>query len=58
MITLYQQHDSGNCYKVRLLLTHLGLPIRTVGVSSLQTRALHWLYLEKCLDVGVHQHKV
>jgi glutathione S-transferase len=34
MITLYQQHDSGNCYKVRLLLTHLGLPFRTVGISS------------------------
>jgi glutathione S-transferase len=35
MITLYQQHDSGNCYKVRLALTHLGLPFRTVAVSSL-----------------------
>jgi glutathione S-transferase len=35
MITLYQQHDSGNCYKVRLVLTRLGLPFRTVAVSSL-----------------------
>jgi glutathione S-transferase len=35
MITLYQQHDSGNCYKVRLALTYLGLPFRTVAVSSL-----------------------
>jgi len=35
MITLYQQHDSGNCYKVRLALSHLGLPFRTVAVSSL-----------------------
>ncbi|HEU0156903.1 MAG TPA: glutathione S-transferase family protein [Stellaceae bacterium] len=35
MITLYQQHDSGNCYKVRLALTHLGRPFRTVAVSSL-----------------------
>jgi glutathione S-transferase len=34
MITLYQQHDSGNCYKVRLLLSHLGKPFRTVAVSS------------------------
>ncbi|HEU0155054.1 MAG TPA: glutathione S-transferase family protein [Stellaceae bacterium] len=35
MITLYQQHDSGNCYKVRLALAHLGRPYRTVAVSSL-----------------------
>ena len=34
MITLYQQHDSGNCYKVRLVLRHLGVPFRTVAVSS------------------------
>ena len=34
MITLYQQHDSGNCYKVRLALGHLGIPFRTVAVSS------------------------
>jgi len=35
MITLYQQHDSGNCYKVRLMLAHLGLAVRTIAVSSL-----------------------
>jgi glutathione S-transferase len=35
MITLYQQHDSGNCYKVRLLLSHLGRAFRTIAVSSL-----------------------
>jgi glutathione S-transferase len=35
MITLYQQHDSGNCYKVRLLLSHLGRAFRTVAMSSL-----------------------
>jgi glutathione S-transferase len=34
MITLYQQHDSGNCYKVRLVLAHLDRPFRTVAVSS------------------------
>jgi glutathione S-transferase len=34
LITLYQQHDSGNCYKVRLILAHLGVPFRTVPVSS------------------------
>ena len=35
MITLYQQRDSGNCYKVRLLFSHLGFAYRTVAVSSL-----------------------
>jgi glutathione S-transferase len=35
MITLFQQHDSGNCYKVRLALTHLGCAFETVEVSSL-----------------------
>jgi glutathione S-transferase len=34
MITLYQQHDSGNCYKVRLVFSHLGVAYRTVAVSS------------------------
>jgi len=34
MITLFQQSDSGNCYKVRLLLTHLGRPFRTIEVST------------------------
>jgi glutathione S-transferase len=34
MITLFQQSDSGNCYKVRLLLAHLGRPFRTVEVST------------------------
>ena len=35
MITLYQQQDSGNCYKVRLLFGHLGLSFRKVAVNSL-----------------------
>ncbi len=34
MITLYEQHSSNNCYKVRLLLTHLGRPFRTVEISA------------------------
>jgi glutathione S-transferase len=34
MLTLYQQHDSGNCYKVRLVLSHLQLRFRAVAVSS------------------------
>jgi glutathione S-transferase len=34
MITLYEQHSSGNCYKVRLLLTHLKRPFRVIEVSA------------------------
>src|SRR4051812_22777181 len=34
VITLFQQQDSGNCYKVRLLLAHLGREFETVEVSS------------------------
>jgi len=45
MITLYQQHDSGNCYKVRLVLAYRGLAYRAVAVSSLDgsTRRLEFL---------------
>lgn len=34
MITLYEQASSGNCYKVRLALAHLGRPYRRVEVSA------------------------
>jgi len=34
MLTLYQQQDSGNCYKPRLLLAHLGLPFSIVNVDA------------------------
>ncbi|MDF2618801.1 MAG: yfcG 6 [Xanthobacteraceae bacterium] len=34
MITLYEQADSGNCYKVRLVAAHTGRPVRRVSVSS------------------------
>src|SRR4051794_12979895 len=34
MITLYEQHSSGNCYKVRLLLRQLGRPFETVEVDT------------------------
>ena len=30
MLTLYSNQGSGNCYKVRLLLTQVGLPFRVV----------------------------
>ena len=34
MLTLYGMHDSGNCYKPRLLLAKLGRPFRHVEVDS------------------------
>jgi glutathione S-transferase len=34
MITLYEQATSGNCYKVRLVLTHTGRAFRRVEVSA------------------------
>ncbi len=34
MLTLYQQQDSGNCYKPRLLLAHLRLPFRIVDIDT------------------------
>ena len=35
MLTLHQQQDSGNCYKVRLLLSHLKIPFTTTEINSL-----------------------
>ena len=35
MITLHQQHNSGNCYKVRLILAHMGIPFRVAEINSL-----------------------
>lgn len=34
MLTLYGMHDSGNCYKPRLLMAKLGRPFRHVEVNS------------------------
>jgi glutathione S-transferase len=33
MYKLYQMQDSGNCYKIRLLLSHLQLPCEIVEVD-------------------------
>lgn len=35
MLALYQQQDSGNCYKVRLILAHMGVQFRIVEINSL-----------------------
>ena len=34
MLTLYQQQDSGNCYKPRLLLANLQLPFSIVDINA------------------------
>ncbi len=31
---LYQYHPSGNCYKIRLLLHHLNIPVQLVDVNT------------------------
>jgi glutathione S-transferase len=36
MTRLFQYHPSGNCYKIRLLLTQLDIPFETVEVDILQ----------------------
>src|SRR6266571_9195137 len=36
MLTLYGNLDSGNVYKVRLLLAHLAIPHRRVDVSQVR----------------------
>ena len=45
MLTLYDYMDSGNGYKVRLVLTHLGLPYRLVERDILkgETRTADFL---------------
>ena len=47
MLTLYSQQDSGNCYKPRLLLAHLGRPFRLVDVNAIDgsTRGRDFLAL-------------
>ena len=63
MLTLYQQQNSGNCYKARLILAHMRLRFRIVDINSLDgsTRAagdmphdawtlaktLEWLFFEQ-----------
>jgi len=35
MLALYQQHDSGNCYKARLILAHMQVQFRIVDINAL-----------------------
>jgi len=45
VLILYQQQDSGNCYKPRMLLANLGLPFRIVDMDTNrgETRAADYL---------------
>ncbi|MFC3722531.1 glutathione S-transferase family protein [Neoaquamicrobium sediminum] len=47
MLTLYGMHDSGNCYKPRLLLAKLGRPFRHVEVNSITGETRRPGYLAK-----------
>jgi len=55
MLALYQQQDSGNCYKVRLILAHMGVQFRIVEVNSLDgsTRTPEFLALNPAGKVPV-----
>ena len=47
MLTLYGMHDSGNCYKPRLLLAKLGRPFRHVEVNSITGETRRTAFLDK-----------
>lgn len=47
MLTLYSQQDSGNCYKVRLLLARLGRPFRIVEINTSDGSTRAPAFLEK-----------
>jgi glutathione S-transferase len=47
MLTLYGMHDSGNCYKPRLLLAKLGRPFVHVEVNSITGETRRPDYLAK-----------
>jgi len=55
MLALYQQHDSGNCYKARLILARMGVRFRIVEVNALDgsTRAPEFLALNPAGKVPV-----
>lgn len=47
MLTLYSQQDSGNCYKVRLLLARLGRPFQLVDIDANDGSTRRPAFLEK-----------
>ena len=50
MLRLYEFSSSGNCYKVRLLLTQLGLPFERVEVNILQGESRTPDFIDKNLN--------
>lgn len=47
MYTLYHMQESGNCYKLRLLMAQLGTPFRVVDVDVLGGETRSASFLEK-----------
>ena len=47
MLKVYGDHNSGNCYKIKLLLTQLGQPFQWVNVNILRRESHTPEYLEK-----------
>ncbi len=47
MYKLFQMQDSGNCYKVRLLLSHLNMPCEMIETDIINGESRTASYLEK-----------
>ena len=47
MYKLFQMQDSGNCYKIRLLLSHLKLPCEIIETDIIKGESRTNAYLEK-----------
>lgn len=47
MLKVYGDHNSGNCYKIKLLLSQLGQPFQWVNVNILRRESRTREYLEK-----------
>lgn len=50
MYRLYQMQDSGNCYKVRLLLNHLQIPCECIEIDILSGESRTDAFLEKNMN--------
>ena len=50
MYRLYQMQDSGNCYKVRLLLNHLQIPCEYIEIDIIRGESRTDAFLEKNIN--------
>ncbi|WP_204105672.1 MULTISPECIES: glutathione S-transferase family protein [Spirulina sp. CCY15215] len=50
MFKLYQSQPSGNCYKIRLLLTQLDIPFEKIEIDIFQKESRTSAFLEKNLN--------